>query len=67
MLSEYKVNLYFSESESETIFVKAENLEKAIFDVSKMIEDKKVVVKPEGHYAKGYNMGLVKTYHISAK
>lgn len=64
MLSEYKVKLNFGERENYKIVVEAESLEKANLEVSRMIEEKKVVVKKEGYNIIGYNMGLVLTYVI---
>lgn len=63
----FKVSLYFTDDESAVITVEALDLESAIKKVAQMIEDKKVIVKPEGHYAKGYNLALVRQFHISAK
>lgn len=68
MSNEYKVTLYFDEIKTHEVFdLEAQSLEKAILDVSKMIEDKKVVVDQVKNRAYGYNMGYVKTFNIAAK
>lgn len=65
MLSEYKVKLNFGERENYKIIVEAESLEKANLEVSRMIEEKKVIVRKDSSYnIIGYNMGLVLTYVI---
>ena len=63
----FKVTLYFTDDESVVITTEASSLEKAIEEISRMIENKKVIVKLEGHYAKGYNLANVRQFHISAK
>ncbi|MED4886537.1 hypothetical protein [Lysinibacillus fusiformis] len=68
MPNEYQVTLYFDENKDHEVFnLEAPSLEKTIFDVSKMIEDKKVVVDQDKNRAYGYNMGYVKTFHVAAK